>query len=275
MDSPESCVNLDHFKSYPFDITYHYNSRGFRDQEWPDELSNAIWCLGDSFTVGLGSALSHTWVNLLQAKTQIRCINISLDGASNQWISRRAIQILKEIQPKYLVIHWSYLHRSEDDDSSISDEDRRVHINTKALLPSEQIKIFLHHFHEVEKVKGKTKIIYSHIPNGHPFPVLKEVECFWNDLKGDQWPSLPTNWAEFRNLPKFVKQELESVSSYVFARLKDFVAVCELPERNQYENYLSKDTVIPYLKQLDFARDGHHYDIKTADLLTNQIISLL
>ena len=62
-------VNKKYFKNYPYPIEYVYNSRGFRDAEWPesvDELRNAIWCIGDSFTVGLGSPLAHTWPYLLQ-----------------------------------------------------------------------------------------------------------------------------------------------------------------------------------------------------------------
>ena len=36
-DSPEECLSKDHFLNYTKDISYNYNSRGFRDNEWPDE----------------------------------------------------------------------------------------------------------------------------------------------------------------------------------------------------------------------------------------------
>ena len=105
MDSRQLCLDQKHFDSYPYAIEYRYNSRGFRDDEWPssmEELKKCIWCFGDSFTVGVGSPLSHTWVNILQNKSVLRCINISMDGASNDWIARKVVKVLEEIQPETL-----------------------------------------------------------------------------------------------------------------------------------------------------------------------------
>ena len=86
IDSLEQCNNKKWFINYPYSVTYHYNSRGFRDTEWPEDLNLAIWCFGDSFTVGLGNPTEHTWPYILEKETGIRCINISLDGASNDWM---------------------------------------------------------------------------------------------------------------------------------------------------------------------------------------------
>ena len=132
-DSIEGCFDKKHFKNYPYPIEYVYNSRGFRDAEWPnsiDELKNAIWCIGDSFTVGIGSPLEHTWPYLLQQQTGRRCINVSMDGASNEWIARKTQAIIKEINPTNIVTMWSYPHRREKKDNSLSDEDRRTHVET-------------------------------------------------------------------------------------------------------------------------------------------------
>jgi hypothetical protein len=116
IDSLESCLDKKHFESYPYDITYRYNSRGFRDTEWPDsikELQSAIWCVGDSFTVGIGSPLEHTWPWILQKATQRRTINVSMDGASNMWIARKSLDIVNKIKPAHLIIQWSYISRRE------------------------------------------------------------------------------------------------------------------------------------------------------------------
>ena len=43
IDSPECCLNRKHFQNYKKKITYHYSSHGFRDLEWPDNLSDVIW----------------------------------------------------------------------------------------------------------------------------------------------------------------------------------------------------------------------------------------
>lgn len=131
MDSLEHCADPERYKNYQFPVKYQYNSRGFRDQEWPklndrNVLRDAIWCLGDSFTEGLGSAASHTWPVLLQKATGLRVINVSLDGASNQWIARKARYINDHLAPRHLIVMWSYLHRRELDNDDASDEDRRI-----------------------------------------------------------------------------------------------------------------------------------------------------
>ena len=116
MDSIEECRDKKHFKNYPYKVEYVYNSRGFRDTEWPEsleELKNAIWCIGDSFTVGLGSPLEHTWPYLLQQQTGRRCINVSMDGTSNEWIARKGISLVNTISPDIVIAHWSYTNRRE------------------------------------------------------------------------------------------------------------------------------------------------------------------
>ena len=59
-DNPDQALDKKHFREFNYPVEYCYNSRGYRDQEWPADLSNAIWCIGDSFTVGIGSPLGHT-----------------------------------------------------------------------------------------------------------------------------------------------------------------------------------------------------------------------
>jgi hypothetical protein len=40
LDSLDKCFNKDYFLSYPSQIEYKYNSRGFRGPEWPSDLTN-------------------------------------------------------------------------------------------------------------------------------------------------------------------------------------------------------------------------------------------
>jgi hypothetical protein len=45
MDDPNFCLDPKHFKRYPYSVQYNFNSRGYRDAEWPqslEELRNAI-----------------------------------------------------------------------------------------------------------------------------------------------------------------------------------------------------------------------------------------
>ena len=125
IDSLRSCMSKAHYRSYPHKVSYQFNSRGFRDREWPDDVKSAVWCLGDSFTVGLGSPIDHTWARRLELTCGQPTINVSLDGASNDWIARQARNILRTVQPRNMIIMWSYVHRREDPDPNLSDEERR------------------------------------------------------------------------------------------------------------------------------------------------------
>lgn len=130
LDNLDRSPDPDYYKNYPWPVVYEFNSRGFRDSEWPeslDDLKNCIWCIGDSFTVGVGVPYQHTWPQLLSKATGCRTINVSMDGASNNWIARRAQQILNIVDPKHMVIHWSFLHRREINNPALLDEQRRLY----------------------------------------------------------------------------------------------------------------------------------------------------
>lgn len=119
MDCLEECLNKGHFSNYPKKITYQYNSRGFRDNEWPTDLSNVIWCVGDSFTVGIGQPFEETWPSILEKKTGRRCLNLGEDGCSNDTIALRVQDICRLYKPQLVVIMWSYLHRRRVNDIDI------------------------------------------------------------------------------------------------------------------------------------------------------------
>ena len=111
IDSLDPCVNKEHFKNYNKKISYEYNAQGFRDKEWPTDLKNKIWCIGDSFTVGVGQPAEETWPALLEKELNERCINISQDGCSNDLIAARAKQVIEKFQPTAVIIMWSYFWR--------------------------------------------------------------------------------------------------------------------------------------------------------------------
>lgn len=221
LDSINGCLDKAWFKQYPHTVEYYYNSRGFRDTEWPDsvnELKNSIWCVGDSFTVGLGSPIEHTWPYLLNKKLKKQTINISMDGASNDWISRKVVRILKEIQPKNMVIHWSYIERRESDNCLLNDEDRRLPYLVKDLDNGfDNLQLCVK---SVEQHSGACQIVHSFIPKSYSTPTA---------------------------------QYCQALLDHMF--------------KNKYN--------LGLIKQLDYARDYHHYDIKTSDYFTNQLLAVL
>ena len=167
MDSLSLCFDKNHFIDYPKQISYKYNSRGFRDSEWPTtNLHDAIWCFGDSFTAGLGQPQHETWPALLQQKTNTKTINISLDGASTNWIARHVLYVLQEIRPKNIVIQWTYLPRRESLNTHLSDMDRRVQSRVKSF--SQDIENFVECLHTIDNANVCTNIIHSWIPRFYP-----------------------------------------------------------------------------------------------------------
>ena len=111
MDSFEYRNDFKTAITYPYPIYYSFNSRGFRGEEWPTDLSNVVWCIGDSFTSGVGVPFEHTWPSILQVNTGIPCINLGIDGAPNRLIANIAKQVIKDYAPKYMAIMWSFPHR--------------------------------------------------------------------------------------------------------------------------------------------------------------------
>ena len=156
MDSPELCLDKEHYSNYKKKVEYQYNSRGFRDHEWPEDLSDVIWCVGDSFTEGLGQPFGETWPCLLQEKTGRRCINIGENGASNDTIRMRVQNISESCNPKDIVIMWSYLHRRN---SHTGD----VHHDPNSFGNEEDIANFSNNFQAVNQLP--TNVIHTIIPN--------------------------------------------------------------------------------------------------------------
>lgn len=173
LDKLEECFDKEHFLNYPYKVEYKYNSRGFRGPEWPSDLSNICWCIGDSFTAGLGSPFNHTWHYVLAEKANIQTINISMDGASNSWICRKTIDLLA-IKPKNVVIQWSYIHRRETDNIHDLDEIRRIYsINTTT---EQDMQHIIDCINKVELHKEQTNIIHTFIPASVPDSVKKQFD---------------------------------------------------------------------------------------------------
>lgn len=258
LDSPEYCLNKKHFNSYPHNISYQYNSRGFRDQEWPtdlQELKNSIWCVGDSFTAGLGCPIEHTWPVVLSQKIKTRTINISMDGASNNWISRQACAILEQIKPTLMIIQWSYSHRRE--------------MSLDSLLES----------------------------------IWQE---FYSGVRDPGWPDC-NSYKKLHLLPAYIQQEISEYSwyqghdldtmrkiSHARTTVEEDIAntqqcidqVCEYSTPTVLHSFIpgwhSESVELDFhtanvvqFEQIDFARDGLHYDLKTADRFVDQVLKIL
>lgn len=258
LDSPETCLDKKHFESYPYTIEYCYNSRGYRDQEWPaelDELQNAIWCVGDSFTVGLGNPIEHTWAYLLQQHTGRRTINVSMDGASNEWMARKIKRLVEGIAPKIIMVQWSYFARREATIDH-NDEEKRMAHDMVRLSADEDIENFKNCVLKTKQISKNCEIINSIIPGAFPGIDIKEVHGWWyNDIQYGCPDALPESFADISTdiLEQLIKKQQYS-KYFNHYMLQDFIKNNNMIVVDQTDEFFYKE----------LSRDGHHYDIITA-----------
>jgi hypothetical protein len=266
LDSIDKCFNKQHFLDYPYKVEYQYNSRGFRDSEWPEsqsELKDAVWCVGDSFTVGIGSPYNFTWPQVLSAATGRRCINISMEGASNTWISRRAQQIVNEVEPTHMVVMWSYIHRREHPDTSWSDESRRLYFKNLE-TDIDDLTDFVNCYQQLNTAAVSTNIFNSIIPKYMWIPNCWDI---WANIRDATWPvKCPQRRLEFSALPEYIQQELFS------RHHQDVKEKFEL--LFAHTEFLDHHDLLQ-LTNLDYARDYHHFDNVTSKFLVEKICKTL
>ena len=263
IDSLNNCLDRELFIHWPHTIDYKYNSRGFRDQEWPQDLESAVWCLGDSFTVGLGSCFAHTWPQQLSQHSRRRVINVAMDGASNNWIARTACDTYDLARPSNIVIMWSYLHRRERPDGDLSDLDRRLQY-----VQSTDTQDF-------ENFNSCRKKVHAHCADSNLTELIIPNFCnnyftagAWEKIRDPSWPVLlPGTLKDFRALPPAIVTELRTIHNMDIDQLLEFYTA-----QQQYSDTF-KDLI--RVEYLDRARDGHHFDILTAEWVAKQVQNLL
>jgi len=277
IDSEEFCQNPRLFGQYPHEILYQYNRRGFRDAEWPEDLNNAIWCFGDSFTVGLGSPQHHAWPAVLQRRTHTRCINVSLDGASNQWISRKITSLAHTLNPHYVVVHWSYIHRRESSESllakTMNHQWQEFYNNIKD--PTWPDCAAVTEFDKLpEFIKQEIHLIHAG-PREH---ALLE-HCAQRDQCSDEdrrlyFDSTCDELADIEDTIDCIGRVNKLGINIVHSFIPEFAAESAARKIIEYLDQQQCSYIAPFVK-LDRARDGHHYDIITSEFLSNQIIPLI
>lgn len=287
MDSPKRCQDKAHFASYPHPVEYNYNSRGFRDAEWPNdllELKDAIWVFGDSFTVGVGSPISHTWPYAVAQELNKRVINVSMDGASNEWIARRAVDVYRAVKPSNMIIMWSYFHRRESDDTTKSDELRRLWFRTEPtptkLWPANTYLDDVADTDNFQQCFDKVTFlpvdcIHFIIPNAVSYltqmeRIQQELQAVWNRIKGNSWPDqVPLTEEEYQQLPQWIIDEIRTVHRDAADRFAHAYRFAKIEANVQQE--AGNHHYCGSVPQLDMARDGHHFDILSSQWVATAV----
>jgi hypothetical protein len=165
LDSPSHCFDKNYYKSYPHDIVYKFNSMGYRDIE--QYSGSEILAIGDSFTLGLGVNAEDTWVAHLSKMLNYPVLNFSLNGASNDWIARRAVELLEFFNPRALVVHYTFSHRRERPFPDWHDDERTE--CEPVYTDEENLINWKKNFEIIENLS--VPVIHSFIPNWHNQPV--------------------------------------------------------------------------------------------------------
>jgi len=262
MDSLDGCLDRELFTHWPHAIDYKYNSRGFRDLEWPQDLESAVWCLGDSFTVGLGSCFAHTWPQQLSQPDQCRVVNVAMDGASNDWIARTACDAYDLARPRNMVIMWSYLHRREDPNVDLPDVNRRLHFIRSTMAQ------------DFENFNSCRKLVQTHCTDSNlielviPNFVVNFDNVAWKKIRDPSWPVLlPGTLKDFQALCPEIVTELRTIHGMDIDQLLEFYTI-----QQQNPQVLAGVIKVEYF---DRARDGHHFDLLTAEWVAKQVQNLL
>ena len=269
MDSPELCANLEHFQRYPHHITYQYNSRGFRDSEWPHDFDSAIWCIGDSFTVGLGLPQDHTWPHQLSKKLQQSTINISMDGASNQWIARRVQDIMSDVAPQSIIIQWSYLHRRE---ATVAQVQEQQLLNLYADIKDTDWP----HITSLKDFDSLPSAVQNEV---NMTPCRKEYLEFWFQVSDESrrlHHATTTNQQDIDCTLDCIKQVQQHSCRVIHTFVPNF-GTADLDLNREFFSKLDEMKVryLPEIQPNDSARDGHHYGIATVDYLTDQLVEIV
>lgn len=263
IDTLELCNNKIHFQTYPYDVDYQYNDRGFRDSNWPmsrRDLQKAIWCLGDSFTVGLGQPYSHIWPQILSECVGVRTINVSMDGASNNWISRRALDILDAVKPECMIVLWSYVERREiTDGQDIHDREwRKIYEDIRdPTWPA---------CNTVAEIDVLPDAIKTEIAVRHkiPLPFRAADDNFICQNAKLSFQENLENW-------KICVNRLSKNANIIHSTLPKFADAKEIDRFSSYlEDNCSK--YIGRFDQVDFARDAFHFGKVTCQNLVDLIL---
>jgi len=117
LQDPRARQKLQELEYLHREISYTFNSHGFRTQEFDSVID--IVCFGCSFTMGTGVHVEDTWPMQVQSLTGMQVANLGHAGSSNDTAFRFARHYLPQLKPRYAVWLQTDKHRLELIDESV------------------------------------------------------------------------------------------------------------------------------------------------------------
>lgn len=84
-------------------ITYSYNSHGFRSEEFESDV-NSVLFMGCSLTFGTGLPLEETYNYIIAKKLKMNFFNVALGGSSNDTAFRFGYHYIPTLKPKLVIL---------------------------------------------------------------------------------------------------------------------------------------------------------------------------
>ena len=163
MDSHAHCLDKSWFEQWPDAVSYQFNSAGYRTHESIDR--GCVLVIGDSFTLGLGVNSDQRYTDILEQQLGHQVANFSLNGASNDWISRKLEQLLEVLQPQAVIVHYTFSHRRERPNLHWHDDERT---ECEPFYSSqENFDNWRKNFDCINSLCENLQVIHSFIPDWH------------------------------------------------------------------------------------------------------------
>jgi len=220
--------------------------------------------VGDSFTVGMGSPIEHTWPYMLQQRTGQRCINISMDGASNNWIARQLVSIMAQTQPAVAVVQWSYLERREDHENSMLNRYWQEYY----------IKVQAPDWPPVPAIDD-----FATLPQHIQLELLTKHDQSWRQGISDEQLRLShvrsTQSEDVQNTQDLVHWAESIAKHHCVQLIHSFIPnFASVNARDKFFTQTKMSRSMGEIPQLDWARDHHHYDQITAQYVVGRVMEL-
>jgi len=242
-------------------INYRFNSRGFRDHEWPDNLDNTSWLLGGSHMVGVGLSFEDT------ATVQLNSINVSILNASNSWIARQILWLFAEnIKINNVIIQWQSVLSTELDLKQAK--------SLEFLALYKDIKKF--HWPKVKTVQDLNLVNPIIMENLDQDPYGRKVNRMRGAQETAQIPYRPERLFCMGGARSLI-EDIVSVEAACLCDTKLIHAFAPGFATDKEKQYIYSTldemqiSYVPELKQIDYSRDNKHSGIQTVRHFVAQV----
>ena len=104
------------------EVTYRFNSLGFRGEEFDPDAPVKLFVSGCSNTFGVGVEFEESWPFLFKQKlaeqrgvpeSSVNLMNFAQGGASNDYVTRTLVEQSSRVRPDVILAGFTHMHRFE------------------------------------------------------------------------------------------------------------------------------------------------------------------